>query len=259
MYAIASVVATIFQCDPIRFAFDKSLGGACIDNNKFWYANAGFSVATDVIILFMPMPLVYQLQIPRIQKVALVVVFALGGFVVITSCLRMTTIDVAAASPDITFDVASTMWTVIEANIAVVCACLPMVRPLIVKLFPRLMPKSSTNKRYGYRYGYGSAYAANSRHASMFGKAYLNSQSHDRSEAPSDWSRPEAKDGITLTSVSRGGRGSQGSEEYILDDTGEPRQVRAGSSAESENDIADPAVKNGTGIQKTVQYSVEYS
>lgn len=78
MYCLASVTATIFQCIPITKAFDKSLKGTCIDNGQFWYANAGFSIATDVIILILPMPLVYALQVPRVQKAALIMVFALG-------------------------------------------------------------------------------------------------------------------------------------------------------------------------------------
>jgi hypothetical protein len=80
MYCIASVVATIVQCDPIPRAWDKTIPGnrECISMAQFWYANAGFSIATDIIILLMPMPLVYGLQVPRIQKVALILVFALG-------------------------------------------------------------------------------------------------------------------------------------------------------------------------------------
>lgn len=61
---------------------------------------------------------------------------------VITSCLRFTTLNLQATTPDPTYDIASTMWTVIEMNVSVVCACLPQIRPLIVKLFPKLMPAS---------------------------------------------------------------------------------------------------------------------
>ena len=86
MYCIASVVATIVQCDPIPRAWDKTILGRreCISMAQFWYANAGFSIATDIIILLLPMPLVYSLQIPRIQKMALIIVFALGVLYVLS-------------------------------------------------------------------------------------------------------------------------------------------------------------------------------
>ncbi|KAF5007234.1 hypothetical protein FDECE_6428 [Fusarium decemcellulare] len=233
IYAISSVTVTIFQCTPIQRAYNKAIDGTCIDNGKFWYANAGFSIATDLIILFMPMASVYQLQIQQIQKIALIIVFALGGFVVITSCLRVTTIDIAATTADTTYDISSTMWTVIEMNVAIVCACLPMIRPLIVKFFPRLMPKSSSNNpKYGTP-SYGT-------------KSFAHSQARDKNE----WIQIDAgRNGIPLTSVRKAG--STGSEESILGP-----QVEAGSNLgppwPAEN--SDPM-----SIQKTVQYSVEYS
>lgn len=243
MYATASVTATIFQCTPIPRAFNKAIPGTCMDNQKFWWANAGFSVATDLLILFIPMPLIYQLQISRIQKMALVVVFALGGFVVITSCLRMTTINIAATSPDTTYDIASTMWTVIEMNVSIVCACLPMVRPLLVKVFPRLMPKSTTNK-----------YGGPSGTTGFSNKGYIMSgHSRDRRDDPADWTH-EGKDGITMTSIRKG---DQSSEEYILHDTDHQDQTAAIDP--QGHATVGPLSKNAFGIHKTVQYSVEYS
>ncbi|KAI4599953.1 hypothetical protein KJ359_001054, partial [Pestalotiopsis sp. 9143b] len=78
MYCVASLVVTIFQCTPVQRAWDKDIPGTCIDNGKFWYANGGFSITTDLLILLLPMPLVYALQIPRVQKAALMLVFTLG-------------------------------------------------------------------------------------------------------------------------------------------------------------------------------------
>ncbi|RSL39609.1 hypothetical protein CEP53_013930 [Fusarium sp. AF-6] len=235
MYAVSSIVATIFQCTPVRRAYNKAVPGTCIDNGKFWYANAGFSIATDLIILFMPMASVYQLQIQQIQKIALVIVFALGGFVVITSCLRVTTIDIAATTTDVTFDVSSTMWTVIEMNVAIVCACLPMIRPIIVKVFPKLMPRSSSNnQKYGTP-SYGT-------------KSYAHSQARDKNE----WIQIDAgRNGIPMTSIRKAG--STGSEESILGP-----QVEAGTNIPP--GAPWPIDENGQmSIQKTVQYSVEYS
>jgi hypothetical protein len=40
------------------------------------------------------------------------------------------------------------MWTVIEGNIALTCACLPLFRMFLISLFPRLFP-ASTNSRTG--------------------------------------------------------------------------------------------------------------
>lgn len=81
-YCAISVTVTIFQCTPVTRVYDKTVAGRCIDNSKFWFANAGFSIATDLVILFMPLPMVYVLQLPRVQKAALMAVFTLGALYV---------------------------------------------------------------------------------------------------------------------------------------------------------------------------------
>jgi len=81
-YMIASTCAAIFQCTPIPRAWDKTVPGTCISITMNWYANAGFSIATDVIILLMPMPIIYSLRLQRNQKAGLMFVFALGGLYV---------------------------------------------------------------------------------------------------------------------------------------------------------------------------------
>ncbi|KAL7904506.1 putative PTH11-typeG-protein-coupled receptor [Trichoderma velutinum] len=124
MYCLSSVAATVFQCDPIAKAFNKTLPGTCIDLAKFWLANAGFSIATDVIILLLPIPEVYGLQGPWSYKMAVILVFATGICVVIASCLRVTTLDVFASSPDNTYSIANVMYTIIECSIALICASL---------------------------------------------------------------------------------------------------------------------------------------
>ncbi|KAI8962143.1 hypothetical protein F5Y11DRAFT_324019 [Daldinia sp. FL1419] len=229
-YCIASVTATIFQCTPITKAFDKSMKGICIDNGKFWYANSGFSIATDIIILTLPMTLVYALQIPRVQKAALMIVFALGVFVVITSCLRVTTIDIQARTPDPTYYIASTMWTIIEMNVALVCACLPQIRPLIVKWFPKLMPTHYSNS--GERSEKRTAYTSSSL-----------PQSHTSSSG--SHSKPEESKWERINNRNIG-----------YEDTNLANFRRADSSSEEEHTLHE---EKGLQIQKTVQYTVEYS
>lgn len=232
MYCVASVLVTIFQCSPVEKAFNKGLPGTCIDNARFWYANAGFSISTDVVILLIPMPLVYQLQIPRVQKIALALVFALGGFVVITSCLRVTTIDIIANTTDVTYDVSSTMWSIIEPNIAVICACLPMIRPLIVRVFPKFMSKKTSDENNFYT---GHAYGTRSR-------AGVGTRSKDHGV----WIELGAgkSDGVMATKARAGLSPDNGSEENIL--------------AEEERQHRGQCITR-TAIQKTMHYSVEHS
>ncbi|RYO80230.1 hypothetical protein DL764_009921 [Monosporascus ibericus] len=216
MFCVATITATIFQCSPIEKAFNQTIKGHCINNGRFWYANAGFNISTDLIVLIIPMPLVYGLQIPRVQKAGLAIVFALGIFVVITSCLRTTTIHTQVRTTDKTFDIASTMWTILEMNVAIICACLPQIRPLLVKLFPKLMKayRSSRERDNG-----------STQDSSIAG---LSTQGDTR------WTCIVGKDGVNLANLHHH-RSDRGSEECII------------------------AGAREMPIQKTVQYSIEYS
>ena len=249
MYCTASIAATIFQCQPVIRAFDKDTPGKCIDTAKFWFANAGFSIATDVIILLLPMPLVWRLEVPRTQKVALVAVFAVGIFVVVTSCLRVTTLDLFATSPDNTYNIANVMWTIIEPNVAVVCSCLPILRSLVVKFIPGLRSKSKSHGSYGTHGSTPGYYATGTGGPNSSTDKSRVALKLGRSENRPDWVElrgVKSSQGVHLASVRRPGS-QTGSEEDMLVGKGTKGPLAAATAAD------------GLRVQKTVEYSIQYS
>ena len=98
--AIASVTASIFQCTPVRKAWYSDIDGSCIDVNALFFANAGLDIFQDAFIYILPMRMLYQLQVPRRQKIALILVFAVGGFVVVTGMVRLNSLKVAQSTGD---------------------------------------------------------------------------------------------------------------------------------------------------------------
>ncbi|KAK0390172.1 hypothetical protein NLU13_3744 [Sarocladium strictum] len=154
-YMVATTASSIFQCTPIRGAWDKSIGPKCISLTMNWYANAGFSIATDILILMLPMQPIWTSNLPVNQKRALMLVFALGGFVTFTSIMRSTTLKFSTQTPDITYDIASTLWTMIEQNVAIICACLPMCRMPLSWLFPAVFGGTAKSSPSKYSYGSG--------------------------------------------------------------------------------------------------------
>ena len=58
----------------------------------------------------------------------------------ITSILRLHSINVIANSNDVTWDnVGAATWSAVELNTAIICACLPTLKPIIDFVFPRLL------------------------------------------------------------------------------------------------------------------------
>lgn len=143
---IATTASSIWQCVPIAAAWDKRIQNpTCISLPKNWYANAGFAISTDLIILCLPMRPIWTSKLPIHQKRALMLVFALGLFVTASSIMRMSTLNFSLTSQDNTYAIASTLWTMIEENVAIICACLPMCRMVLGWMFPKVFGFSPNN------------------------------------------------------------------------------------------------------------------
>ncbi|KAK3688829.1 hypothetical protein B0T22DRAFT_407493, partial [Podospora appendiculata] len=166
LYGFASCITGLVQCTPVARAWNYAVAGSCIQLMKFFIFNGAFALTTDVIVLLLPMPLVWRLQLPLSQKLALVPVFGIGIFIVITSTLRLYAL-IATPSADTTYELMGTLWTIIEFNLALVCASLPTVRVLMVRMLPgRFEPRAtygSSEKRSAKNGGvsWGSKTSAN--------------------------------------------------------------------------------------------------
>lgn len=94
-----------------------------VDLNQFFNGNSIPNIITDALVVMLPIPYVWKLQLPGPQKFAVIFIFALGAFVTVISGVRLGFIlDVDLASPDITWNFCDAIiWTNAEANLAIVC------------------------------------------------------------------------------------------------------------------------------------------
>lgn len=76
---IAFIFAIIFQCNPVSGVWDKTLSARCIDVTALAYANAGVGIAQDVIILFLPVSELADLQMSLKKKLNVMAMFGIGG------------------------------------------------------------------------------------------------------------------------------------------------------------------------------------
>jgi hypothetical protein len=77
VYGCWTVLGSAFMCVPVQFFWGVG-EGSCMNRLAFWFSNAALNIATDLIIFIMPMPLIRGLQIPKKQKIGLMVLFACG-------------------------------------------------------------------------------------------------------------------------------------------------------------------------------------
>jgi hypothetical protein len=99
-YSSWAIVSGYVNCVPVAKFWNHDLPGSCLNFEAVWFFNASMNIATDLALLILPMPLLSQLQLPRMQKIALMGVFAIGILVIITSILRLSSLHQVAQSPD---------------------------------------------------------------------------------------------------------------------------------------------------------------
>lgn len=147
-------------------------------------AGGATNIATDIAILLFPVPIVWKLQIYTAQKFALLGVFLLGGLyifislaqecitdwcsIIIVSCLRLVAIAEANGDPDFTCKISQfpkrviinvypgaylplAVWTTIEVNVAIFCACIPCLGPLLRISLGKAAYKGGAEKKWDIR------------------------------------------------------------------------------------------------------------
>ncbi|KAL4788453.1 hypothetical protein BJX76DRAFT_365745 [Aspergillus varians] len=152
-YGTWAVLSGFLNCIPVARFWDPTIPGSCLSSKNLWFSNASMHIATDLAILFIPIPALAALELPRKQRVALISIFALGGFVCVTSIIRLISLNKISNSSDPTYDnIGAASWSAIECNVGIICACLPTLRPLVSRIIPQLLssippsrqPKSRT-------------------------------------------------------------------------------------------------------------------
>ena len=89
LYAVGALViswwiacqgTTIFECSPIHFSWTKTPStGHCIDFPKYFIGSAIPNIATDLVLLALPLPQIWKINLPSTQKLGLMGIFLLGG------------------------------------------------------------------------------------------------------------------------------------------------------------------------------------
>ncbi|KAK4939336.1 hypothetical protein LTR66_015014, partial [Elasticomyces elasticus] len=157
---IALTLLNIFQCRSVGAAFMTPVpkDAHCTDIVTIYLSSAPVNIITDLAILFLPMPILTGMRLPRKQKTILVITFGFGAFVAIVDVVRIAYLQQASvtrlsemqtSSPtpsggrdetDFSWYASlSFMWSAIEVNIGIMCACVPALKPLVSRFIPKML------------------------------------------------------------------------------------------------------------------------
>ncbi|KAI0201891.1 fucose permease [Astrocystis sublimbata] len=156
-------ILNIFQCNPVNAAFTNH-SGRCIPLLTEFICAAPVNVVTDLAILALPLPILTSMRLPPRQKIILVFTFALGIFVTIVDVIRIYYLQRAVndapvsplSGPDVAFGGTSEfswnaslalMWSAVEVNVGITCACVLTLKPLIIRILPSMLRDPNGSER----------------------------------------------------------------------------------------------------------------
>ncbi|CAD6588420.1 MAG: hypothetical protein ASARMPREDX12_003322 [Alectoria sarmentosa] len=123
----------ITVCIPVSGYWNTKISAKCVNGEHFFLGSSIVNILTDLALLLLPIPYIWRLYRTISQKIALIGIFMLGGFVTIISIIRITILfklDVSSLNLIIDF-VGFVSWGIAESNMAIVAACLPSLRPIL--------------------------------------------------------------------------------------------------------------------------------
>ncbi|MCJ1473366.1 hypothetical protein MMC13_002017 [Lambiella insularis] len=130
--------ATLFNCVPVEFFWNRELpgGGTCIDLLQFAYGNGITNLLLDAMVLSLPFPMLWRLQMDAKTKISLCLIFTLGFFVCAVSIIRITNISAFGSGADPTWGATGIyIWSQVEPACGIIGASLPCMRPLISRRY----------------------------------------------------------------------------------------------------------------------------
>lgn len=133
-YCLTAIFTNIFQCTPVESNWDASIEAHCVDLDTELVVVSIINVLTDGIILVLPMPFIWRLKTSLRRKIQLTSIFLLGIFVVVVSIIRVTYVDTVSFTDGFWSNSYAAMWSVVENCVAIVAACLPIMRPVFNQL-----------------------------------------------------------------------------------------------------------------------------
>lgn len=110
------------------------------------------NVVTDFMIYALPIPTLFSLSLPMAQRIGLVILFSIGGVIVVAGSFRAYWVHfVLFRTYDATWEGFQIwVWTAVETNVGVIVGCIPALKPL-------LFPARARNQ--GSRYANGSGHS----------------------------------------------------------------------------------------------------
>ncbi|PKY00111.1 hypothetical protein P168DRAFT_337402 [Aspergillus campestris IBT 28561] len=141
-WGIISLILSWGLCIPLRAYWDTSPYSIaeCSDEQARTLAFTKTNLIFYIIILILTVSILWKIQFPIRERLVFIGLMSLGIVACAASAVRLYYANrIYNVSYDITWDAYQLwLWVLVEINLAVICASIPTIRPLVRRYLPQL-------------------------------------------------------------------------------------------------------------------------
>ncbi|KAL9048080.1 MAG: hypothetical protein Q9206_006257 [Seirophora lacunosa] len=137
LWWVGLMLTAFLHCRPLAYYWDRSIpNGYCVDEHLIGFTITSVNIVTDLVVLVLPIPWLWGMNMAVPKRMAVVGLFLLGSFVCIAGIVRIPFLAELKFSDISWTSVSVGVWVNVECNIGILSACLPILRPLFTTKYP---------------------------------------------------------------------------------------------------------------------------
>ncbi|KAM3072434.1 hypothetical protein ACMFMG_009235 [Clarireedia jacksonii] len=147
-WATMTILIGFLICHPLDYNWNLKPPGSHCGNQTVAYGSVGVvDILTDTCILILPIPMIWRLQMPKLNKILLVSLLGFGVFTIVVTIVRVIIIvntdflDFSYSSKGIF------IWTAVNFGTGILVACCPLLRPFFERFHPKSLIRSLGTSR----------------------------------------------------------------------------------------------------------------
>ncbi|CAD6504827.1 BgTH12-00330 [Blumeria graminis f. sp. triticale] len=131
VHFVAFSVVIVNACKPIKRFWNHALPGKCINTRPVGVVGAACSIVEDIVFLFLPIPLIWQLKLKTSRKIGITLILAVGVIACVASIVRLKFLVRYNETFDQIWDnFCLVVLSQIELCLSIICVCFPAIRLL---------------------------------------------------------------------------------------------------------------------------------
>ncbi|EPS41647.1 hypothetical protein H072_4454 [Dactylellina haptotyla CBS 200.50] len=134
VFLFTFMVVTACQCDYLDLFYGRKTNSWCLKAGVVEHASFGTAagnIVTDFILVIIPIPMLWKVNISRLKKFLIRLIISLGLFASFATIIRLIYLLVYPPYGNVTYHIEFEIWSVVELNSGIIVANIPALAPLI--------------------------------------------------------------------------------------------------------------------------------